>query len=98
MSQPPEGRRTAAITAPLNVLSARADRETTLTIVDFEPLGVRRVSVGGGLALAAMGFARGALAGRVWGAFGFGLGAPTDAEMNRLTAHPAAAESPSLRA
>jgi len=42
--------------------------------------------VGGSLALAAMGFVRDALAGMARGAFAFGSGAPTNAEMNRLMA------------
>ena len=84
----------AAITAPLNVLGARAGREAGLTVADFQRLGIRRVSVGGSLALAAMGFVRDALAGMAQGAFMFGSGAPTNAEMNRLMASLAPAWPP----
>jgi len=87
------GRLAAAIPLPLNVLSARAGREASLTVADLGRLGVRRVSVGGSLALAAMGFVRSTLAGMIEGTFTFGSGAPTNAEMNRtmLRFAPAAA-------
>ena len=86
------GRLAAAIPAPLNVLGARAGRAAALTVADLGRLGVRRVSVGGSLALAAMGFVRGALAGMARGAFGIGLGAPTNAEIDRLMARLGPAE------
>lgn len=97
------GRLAAAVApAPLNVLGARAGRQSPLTVADLARLGVRRVSVGGSLALAAMGFARDALAAlRRDGVFAFGAGAPTNAEMGRLmagaarrAAAPAAATAP----
>ena len=78
------GRRAAAIAAPLNVLGARTGREAALMVAYLGRLGVRRASVGGGLALAAMGFAREALAGMARGAFAFGRGAPTNAETDGL--------------
>lgn len=83
------GRLAATIAAPVNVLGGRAGREAALTVSDLERLGVRRVSVGGSLALAAMGFMRDALAGMRRGAFGFGTAAPTNAEMNKLMARVA---------
>ncbi len=86
----------AAIAAPLNVVGARAGREAALTVADLARLGVRRVSIGGSLALAAMGFAREALAGMARGAFAFGRGAPTNAEMDRLMARLAPAEPAAL--
>ncbi|MDP4027144.1 isocitrate lyase/phosphoenolpyruvate mutase family protein [Methylobacterium sp. NEAU 140] len=80
------GRLVTAIAAPLNVLGARGGREAGLTIAEFERLGVRRVSIGGSLALAAMGFVRDALAGMRQGIFGFGQHAPTNAEMDGIMA------------
>ncbi len=88
------GRLAAAIAAPLNVLGARAGRGAALTVADLGRLGVRRVSVRGSLALAAMGFVREALAGMARGAFAFRRGAPTNAEMDRLMARLAPAEPP----
>ncbi|TGD93313.1 isocitrate lyase/PEP mutase family protein [Methylobacterium nonmethylotrophicum] len=72
----------ASIDAPLNVLGARGGSESTLTIADFARLGVRRVSIGGSLALAAMGLVRDALASMREGDFIFSQGAPTNAEMD----------------
>ena len=86
------GRLAAAVPVPLNVLSARAGREASLTVADLGRLGVRRVSIGGSLALAAMGFVRSTLAGMVEGTFTFGPGAPTNAEMNRTMLRFASAE------
>lgn len=86
------GRLASAIPAPLNVLGARAGRAAALTVADLDCLGVRRVSEGGGLALAAMGFVCDALAGMAKGAFRFGPGAPTNAEMNRLMARTGSTE------
>ncbi len=88
------GRLAAAVAAPLNVLGARAGREAALTVDDLGRLGVRRVSVGGSLALAAMGFLRDALAGMGRGVFGFGPGAPTNTGMNRIMARAAAKRPP----
>ena len=88
------GRLAAAVSVPLNVLSARAGREASLTVADLGRLRVRRVSVGGSLALAAMGFVRNTLAGMTGGTFTFGPGAPTNAEMNRTMLHFASVEAP----
>jgi len=88
------GRLAAAIAAPLNVLGGRAGWEAAMTVPDLERLGVRRVSVGGSLALATMGFVREALAGMGRGAFAFGPGAPTNAEMNTLMARGASMRMP----
>ncbi len=85
----------AAIDAPLDALAARAGRASTLTVADLRRLGVRRASVGGSLALAALGFVRRALADLPSaGVFGFGPDAPTNAEMNRLMARSAPSEPP----
>ena len=65
-------------------VGARAGREAALTVSELDRLGVQQISAGGGLALAAMGFVRGALARIQRGVFEFGAGAPTNAEMSRL--------------
>lgn len=44
------------IRGPLNVLGARAGAPSTLSIADLERLGVKRVSIGGSLSLAMLGF------------------------------------------
>ena len=50
------GRLVQDIRGPLNVLGARAGMPSTLTVADLEQLGVRRVSIGGSLTLAMLGF------------------------------------------
>jgi 2-methylisocitrate lyase-like PEP mutase family enzyme len=80
------GRLAASVPAPLNLLGARAGREAALTVGELEQLGVRRVSVGGSLALSAMGFVRDALTSLRDGRFSFGGGAPTNAEADALMA------------
>ncbi len=50
------GRLVQDIRGPLNVLGARAGVPSTLTVADLEQLGVRRVSIGGSLTLAMLGF------------------------------------------
>ncbi len=50
------GRLVQDIRGPLNVLGARAGVPSTLTVADLERLGVKRVSIGGSLSLAVLGF------------------------------------------
>ncbi len=52
------GRLVREIDGPLNVLGAVAGRQSPLSVADLERLGVRRVSIGGSLALAALTFVR----------------------------------------
>ncbi len=72
----------AAIHGPLNVLAARAGRPS-LSLDEFRQLGVRRVSIGGSLALAAATYVRDvAKRIREQGDFNYALHAMTNAEMN----------------
>jgi 2-methylisocitrate lyase-like PEP mutase family enzyme len=56
------GRMVREIDGPLNVLGARGGAVQSLAVADLEALGVRRVSIGGSLAVAALGLVRRAAA------------------------------------
>ncbi|HVY04827.1 MAG TPA: isocitrate lyase/phosphoenolpyruvate mutase family protein [Burkholderiales bacterium] len=73
------------IDGPLNVLGARGGSASTLGVADLQRLGVRRISIGGSLCVATLGFAQQALrelAGH--GRFGYAAGAPSNAAINAL--------------
>ena len=72
------------IDGPLNVLGARGG-QGGLVVADLARVGVRRVSIGGSLSLAVLGFVRQALAEmRERGTFSYAAGALSNAEANRL--------------
>jgi 2-methylisocitrate lyase-like PEP mutase family enzyme len=78
------GRLVHAIDGPLNILGSLAGR-AGLTVSDYEKLGVRRISIGGSLMLAAATFARDAVvAMRDEGALDFATNAMTNRGMNQL--------------
>lgn len=78
------GRLVNAISGPLNVLGSLAGR-VGLTVAEYQKLGVRRISIGGSLMLAAATFARDAIeAMRDQGALDFAEGAMTNRAMNKL--------------
>lgn len=78
------GRLAQAIRGPLNILSGRAGR-AGLPIAEARRLGVRRLSIGGSLMLAAMTRTRAVLAEiRAKGTFDYGLDAMTNAAMNDM--------------
>jgi len=84
------GRLAGAIRGPLNVLSGSVAR-AGMTLDEAKAAGVKRVSLGGSLMLACMGFARRALAELVeTGRVTLDQGAVPHAEMNRLMATPPA--------
>ena len=75
-----------AINGPLNILGSMAGR-AGLSVSEYRNLGVRRISIGGSLMLAAATFARDAIvAMRDEGALGFAASAMPNREMNQLMA------------
>jgi 2-methylisocitrate lyase-like PEP mutase family enzyme len=78
------GRLAEAIDAPLNVVAGLAGKP--LTLAEFGRLGVRRVSIGGSLARAALGLVERAAQELREGRFDFTAGAIAHAEVNRLMA------------
>jgi 2-methylisocitrate lyase-like PEP mutase family enzyme len=81
------GRLAREIGGPLNVLGAWGGAERTLPVAELEALGVRRVTIGGSLALAALGLVRRALAEiREHGTFGYTRDAMSGGEANALMA------------
>ena len=78
------GRLVEAIDAPLNVVAGLAGEP--LTLAEYGRLGVRRVSVGGSLARAALGLVERAAEEMRDGRFDFTAGAIAHAEANRLMA------------
>jgi 2-methylisocitrate lyase-like PEP mutase family enzyme len=73
------------IDGPLNVLGARGGAAATLSVADLEALGVRRVSIGGSLAVAALALVRRAAAElREHGTFGYTGDAMSNADANGL--------------
>jgi len=81
------GRLTREIDGPVNVLGAWGGADRALPVSQLEALGVRRVSVGGSLTLAAFGVVRRAAAElREQGTFGYARDAMSGAETNRLMA------------
>jgi 2-methylisocitrate lyase-like PEP mutase family enzyme len=79
------GRLAEAIDAPLNVVAGLAGEP--LTLAELSRLGVRRVSIGGSLARAALGLVERAAQEMLDGRFDFTAGAIAHAEVNRLMAH-----------
>jgi 2-methylisocitrate lyase-like PEP mutase family enzyme len=78
------GRLVAAIDGPLNILGARAGRPG-LPLAELQRLGVRRVSIGGSLALTVYTHVRGVLAGiRERGDLDYAGGAMTNRAMDLL--------------
>lgn len=78
------GRLVEAIDGPLNILGSLAGR-AGLTVAEYKGLGVRRISIGGSLMLAAATFARDAVvAMRDEGALDFAANAMTNRGMNLL--------------
>jgi 2-methylisocitrate lyase-like PEP mutase family enzyme len=73
-----------AIDAPLNVVAGLAGEP--LTLAEYSRLGVRRVSIGGSLARAALGLVERAAEEMRGGRFDFSAGAIAHAEVNRLMA------------
>jgi 2-methylisocitrate lyase-like PEP mutase family enzyme len=81
------GRLTREIDGPVNVLGAWGGADRALPVAELQELGVRRVSVGGSLTLAAFGVVRRAAAElRERGTFGYARDAMSGAEANRLMA------------
>ncbi|MBM3600818.1 MAG: isocitrate lyase/phosphoenolpyruvate mutase family protein [Alphaproteobacteria bacterium] len=79
------GRLVREIDGPLNVLGARGGQRSELTVADLEKLGVKRISIGGSLSVAVLGFVRRAVAQiRDQGVFDYGDGALSNAEVNRI--------------
>jgi 2-methylisocitrate lyase-like PEP mutase family enzyme len=73
------------IDGPLNILGAFAGRPSPLGVADLETLGVKRVSIGGSLAGAVLGFIRRAVAEiRDNGVFAYHQGGMTHAESTAL--------------
>ncbi len=73
------------IDGPLNVLGAHGGAAASLSVADLETLGVRRVSIGGSLAVAALGLVRRAAAEmRGRGTFGYAREAMSNADANAL--------------
>ena len=73
------------IDGPLNVLGARGGASSALSVAELEALGVRRVSIGGSLAVAALALVRRAAAElREHGTFGYSGAAMSNAEANAL--------------
>ena len=81
------GRLVSEIDGPLNVLGARGGLASALSVADLERLGVRRVSTGGSLSVAALTFAESALRElREHGTFGYAPGSLSNAGINAIMA------------
>jgi 2-methylisocitrate lyase-like PEP mutase family enzyme len=79
------GRLVREIDGPLNVLGARGGSTSALSVAELGALGVRRVSIGGSLAVAALALVRRAAAElRQDGTFGYSRDAITNADANAL--------------
>jgi 2-methylisocitrate lyase-like PEP mutase family enzyme len=79
------GRLVREIDGPLNVLGARGGAGQSLPVADLEALGVRRVSIGGSLAVAALGLVRRAAAELLErGTFGYTRDAMSNGDANVL--------------
>jgi 2-methylisocitrate lyase-like PEP mutase family enzyme len=73
------------IDGPLNVLGARGGASNPLSVAELEALGVRRVSIGGSLAVAALALVRRAAAElREQGTFGYAREAMSHVDANEL--------------
>ena len=79
------GRLAREIDGPLNVLGARGGAASTLSVGELEALGVRRVSIGGSVAVAALALVRRAAAElRDQGTFSYAPDAMSNTEANEL--------------
>jgi 2-methylisocitrate lyase-like PEP mutase family enzyme len=88
------GRLVHEIRGPLNVLGARAGKQSPLSISELEQLGVRRVTLGGSLSLAALKFVRDAVRELLdRGTFTYAEKAGSNAEINELMRSIAEARS-----
>ncbi len=73
------------IDGPLNILGAFAGRPSPLTVADLRKIGVKRISIGGSLTGAVLGFIRRAVGDlKTKGAFTYHEGAMTHADSTRL--------------
>ncbi len=73
------------IDGPLNILAAFSGRPSPLSVADLEKLGVKRISIGGSLAGAVLGFIRRAVTDlRAKGTFTYHEGAMTHGESTKL--------------
>jgi 2-methylisocitrate lyase-like PEP mutase family enzyme len=79
------GRLAREIHAPLNVLGARAGKQSMLSAAELAHLGVKRVTIGGSLSLAVLKFVRDA-ARELFekGTFSYAANAVSNAEINKL--------------
>jgi 2-methylisocitrate lyase-like PEP mutase family enzyme len=81
------GRLVREIRGPLNVLGARGGSASALSIADLERLGVKRVSIGGSLSVAALAFVQRAMRElREQGTFGYAPAALSNASINATMA------------
>lgn len=79
------GRLAREIRGPLNVLGARAGARSALGIADLARLGVKRVSIGGSVAAAALAFVRRSMQElREHGSFGWAPDALSNASVNAI--------------
>lgn len=79
------GRLVREIDGPLNVLGARGGSASPLSVAELEALGVRRVSIGGSLAVAALALVRRAAEElRAHGTFGYTRDAMSNNDANEL--------------
>lgn len=83
------GRLVREIDGPLNVLGARGGAASALSAPDLERLGVKRVSIGGSLAVAALAFVQRAMRElREHGTFSYAPGALSNTGINAIMARP----------
>jgi 2-methylisocitrate lyase-like PEP mutase family enzyme len=81
------GKLVRGIDGPLNVLGARGGSTSALSIADLERLGVKRVSIGGSLSVAALAFVQRAMRElREHGTFGYAPAALSNASINATMA------------
>ena len=81
------GKLVREIDGPLNVLGARGGSTSALSIADLERLGVKRVSIGGSLSVAALAFVQRAMRElREQGTFGYAPAALSNASINATMA------------
>jgi 2-methylisocitrate lyase-like PEP mutase family enzyme len=81
------GRLVREIQGPLNVLGARGGSASALSVPDLERLGIKRVSIGGSLSVAALAFVQQAMRElRGQGTFGYAPAALSNANTNAIMA------------